>query len=271
VRFEYGWVVFALLGLALLRWARRRHDAAARRLVAVAAIAVLTCVPWLAYTYELTGHAMYWGTSSGESLFWMSPTVPGETGQWHSPGAIRTDPALAVLRAPFRRSDRLDPVRRDLALRRQAVANIRARPALYARNLAANVGRLFWSMPMRSRRSLVRTGADVLFNTLLLAALAWAARALWRRRGDLPAETAPIAAFAALAIGAHLPASASPRMLLPVVPALLWLVASAFVKPSAPISVQSRPRPPWARARDYNPSRDRRHRGPGRPRPRVGG
>jgi 4-amino-4-deoxy-L-arabinose transferase-like glycosyltransferase len=227
VRFEYGWVMIALLVLALLRWAVRRQDPAARRLVAIAAVAVVACVPWLAYTYGRTGHAMYWGTSSGESLFWMSPTVPGETGQWHSPQVIAKDPALATLRGPFRRVNRLDPVQRDLALRRQAVANVRARPAQYARNLVANVGRLFWAVPMRPRPSLLRTGADVLFNTLLLAALARAGVGLWRRRRDLPAEAAPIAVFAVLAIAAHLPASASPRMLLPVVPALLWLIAQS--------------------------------------------
>lgn len=227
VRLEYGWVAIALLAIALLRWGSRRHDGAARRLTLVPAVAVLTCVPWLAYTYSLTGHALYWGSSSGESLYWMSPTLPGETGQWHSPGAIETDPALAPLRPPFVRLDRLDPVRRDLELRRQAAASVRARPALFARNLVANVGRLFWSVPMRPRRSLLRTGADVLFNSLLLAALAWATTALWRRRRDLPPETGAIAVFAAVAIAAHLPASASPRMLLPVVPALLWLIAQA--------------------------------------------
>jgi hypothetical protein len=32
---------------------------------------------------------VYWGTSSGLSLFWMSPTLPGETGQWHEPALAR--------------------------------------------------------------------------------------------------------------------------------------------------------------------------------------
>ena len=225
VRLEYGWVTLALLALALLGWAARRRSATARRLVVVAAVALAGCAPWLAYTYHLTGEPLYWGSSSGLSLIWMSPTVPGENGHWYEPHRVEEDPRLAPLRPLFRRVATLDPVSSDLALREQAVANIRARPLGYARNLAANTTRLFFAYPMRPQLSVIRVGANVLFNSLLLAGVAWAALFVWRRRPSLPPETTPIALFAALAIAVHLPVSASPRMLLPVVPALLWIVA----------------------------------------------
>ncbi len=227
VRLEYGWVAIALLAAASVAWAARRDSVTAPRLVAVGAVAVAACTPWLAYTYHLTGRPMYWGSSSGLSLFWMSPTQPGQSGQWHDPRLLDEDPALAAFKPLFGRLKTFDPVRSDLVLRRHAIANIRARPDRYARNLVANAGRLFFSVPMRPRPSLVRLGADVLFNALLLAAAGWAAILLWRRRSQAPPETAPIACFALAAIAVHLPPSASPRMLLPVVPPLIWLVAQA--------------------------------------------
>ena len=227
VRLEYGWVAILLLGAALAACAVRRNSAVARRLVVVGAVAVAGCVPWLAYTYHLTGKPLYWGTSSGLSLFWMSPTQPGETGQWHEPADVFTDPALAAFRPLFARLRTLDPVASDQALRERAAANIRARPATYARNVAANVTRLFFAVPMRPRLSAVRIGANVLFNGPLLLAVGWAAGVLWPRRGRLPPEAIPIALFAMVAIAVHVPPSASPRMLLPIVPALVWLVALA--------------------------------------------
>jgi hypothetical protein len=230
VRLEYGWVAIVLLAAATLWWVVRRRSVTASRLMMVAAVAVVACVPWLAYTYRLTGHPVYWGTSSGLSLFWMSPTQPGETGQWHEPSTVARDPALAAVRPLFRRLETLDPVRSDRELRRQAIANIRARPAQYVRNLVANAGRLFFSIPMRPRRSLTRIGANVLFNSLLLVAVGWSAVLLWHRRSLVPPETAPIALFAAIAIAVHLPPSASPRMLLPVVPPLMWIVAQAVAE-----------------------------------------
>ncbi len=255
VRMEYGWVAFALLAAAVAAWALRRRSAVARRLVAVAAVAVAGCLPWLAYTHHLTGKPLYWGTSSGLSLFWMSPTLPGETGQWREPRLVGRDPATATYAPLFRRLARLHPVESDRRLRELAVANIRERPAAYARNLAANTARLFFSVPMRPRLTVLGIGVYVCFNGLLLAAVGWAAAVLWRRRRLAPPETLPIALFAALGIAVHLPPSASPRMLLPLVPALLWLVVQAF-------AVARRPEPSGRRAGQSAPALPRAPRRP---------
>ena len=233
VRLEYGWVTIVLLAAALA-CAARRPSATTRRLVAVAAVAVVACVPWLTFTYHLTGQPLYWGTSSGLSLFWMSPTVPGETGQWHEPRDVPRDPALAALRPLFLRLEEVDPVRSDRLLRQQAIENIRARPAQYARNLVANASRLVFSAPMRPSLGPLSIATYGVFNVLLLAGAGWAAAVLWRRRRCVAPETAPIALFAGVAILVHLPPSASPRMLLPVVPALVWLIAQAAGRAARP-------------------------------------
>jgi hypothetical protein len=227
VRPEYGWVTLALLAMAFAWWLRHRHGVVASRALAVAAIAAAACMPWLVYTHAKTGQVLYWSSSSGLSMFWMSPTLPGETGQWHSPVRVYRDPALAPYRPLFRRLDRVPPLQSDRELRRHAAANIRADPLRYGRNLAANVSRLLFSVPARRHVSPVALAELVLFNGSLIVAVAWAARVLWRRHPSLPPETAAIALFTTLAVGVHIPPSASPRMLLPVVPALVWLVALA--------------------------------------------
>jgi hypothetical protein len=243
VRQEYGWVVLALLAAALA-YAARRRGAAARALLAVAAVAVAGCLPWLAYTYHLTGQPLYWGSSSGLSLFWMSPTVPGETGQWHEPSDVPTDPALAGVRPLFRRVQALHPVEADRLLRERAIANIRARPGDYARNLVANVGRLVFSAPMRPSLGPLSIATYGVFNVLLLAGVGWAAAVLWRHRRHVPPETGPLALFAGLAVLVHLPPSASPRMLLPVVPVLVWLIAQAAARGAPPRRRSRRARAP---------------------------
>jgi len=57
---------------------------------------VAAWVPWLTYTHNLNGQPLYWGSSSGLSPFWMSPTRPGETGQWHEQADVFHDSALAA-------------------------------------------------------------------------------------------------------------------------------------------------------------------------------
>lgn len=228
VRLEYGWLTIALLAVSATWWLLATDRVPARRMVCVCAVALATCAPWLVYTYDLTGHALYWGNSGGSSLYWMSPTGGRiETGQWHAEHSVFKDPTLSRYRELFTRLHRLAPVQRDQGLRRAAAANVRARPVLYLRNLATNVVRLWFLEPFRPRPPTVLVIAYLAVNSLFLAAIGWAAVLLARRRPGLPSETLPFATFAAGALVIHLIPSAEPRMALPAVPALLWLVVYA--------------------------------------------
>ncbi len=241
VRLEYGWVLLGLLGacaaavvVALARGHPPRSMRTTRMCAAILAVGLAFCGPWLAYTHDVSGRFPYWGNSGGESLFWMSPTgMAGQTGEFHGQRTVFKQAALAPARPLFRRLERLAPLQRDLALQRIARANIRARPAAWVRNVAANTARLWFLVPTRPAPPAGAGAVYVLFNTTLLMALAWAAAVLVRRRdGDLPALTAPVVAFAAAGLGIHLIPSADPRMALPLVPLLVWLVALAAAQRS---------------------------------------
>jgi hypothetical protein len=68
----------------------------------------------------------------------------------------------------------------------------------------------------------------VIPGALLLALLAAALARLARFRTSLPTETASFALFAIVAFAVSLPASAYVRMLIPIVPPLLWLIVQAL-------------------------------------------
>ncbi|MDP9384828.1 MAG: hypothetical protein M3P50_06295 [Actinomycetota bacterium] len=225
VRLEYGWVLVALLAAAAAGLLFARSRPTARRLVIVAATGVALCVPWLAHTWDLTGRPLYWSSSSGLSVYWMSPTGRGENGQWHGPFSVRRTPELAAYRPLFDRVGRLTPLEQDDEFRRLATENIRREPLLYLRNVAANTSRLFFFAPMNTPRSPVAIAGCAIFNGALLIGVAWALLAM-RRRRSWPPEAAAFGLFAALGIGVHLLASAQPRMLTPLVPVLLWFAAA---------------------------------------------
>lgn len=233
-RAEYGWVLLAMTTIAAVRWALPGEGTvAARRLVACGLVALAVSSPWLASTHSVTGKVFYWGNSAGLSLFWMSPTARGETGEWHPRRHVMADPALRGQRRLSRHLATLPPLEADAELRRRAVANVRADPWRYGRNLAANVGRLFFLVPMRYGYPAWMVAGATVFNGLLLAAVAWAAVRLRRRPRTLPPEASAFALIAALGVLVHLPAPASPRMLLPVVPLLLWFAAHAHASRGA--------------------------------------
>jgi hypothetical protein len=223
-RVAYGWVVTVLLLIWLVRWLISRTPTA-RRLVIVHALALALCLPWLAYTFSVTGRPFLWGTSGSLSLYWMSSQYPVDRGDWHCAVDVFTEGWLAPHRPFFVAHAHDSPIDQDRALERQARHNIVHHPWKYVQNLAANASRMFFNAPYSRRPLYLRTvTVFVVPGALLLALLAAAVSrfALGRRR--LPPEGAAFALFAGVSLAVHLPISAYVRMLIPIVPLLLWLV-----------------------------------------------
>lgn len=224
-RLELGWVVLVLLALAVAWSLRRPARPGPRRLVLACAVAFAVCLPWLGYTYAQTGKPLYWGNAGGLSLYWMSSRLPGEVGDWHSAHIVREDPRLAAHRPLFARLARLSPVAQDTTLRRIALRRIASHPGAFAANVVDNAGRLVVDAPYGFGRPLWQAVPYAVFNALLLGALTAVAL---RRRSRWSEAGIAFGAFALLAVLVHLPLSADPRMLMPVVPvAILAVVAGA--------------------------------------------
>lgn len=232
-RLEFGWAIVVLLALAAL-WRIARPSPVSARTLRICAVALLGCLPWLAYTWSLTGRPLYWGNAGGLSLYWMAPH-PRQIGAWHAMHSVFMQPSLAAYVPFFHRMDLLAPLQRDLDFQHAAVHAIAAHPAAYARNLLLNLGRGFALVPASATTAAPALTFQALCSVTLLAAAA--ASALWwtmRGRRLLPPEAAPFAVFALLGVAIHLPVSAEPRMLLPLVPLPLWLVMQVAAARAAP-------------------------------------
>jgi 4-amino-4-deoxy-L-arabinose transferase-like glycosyltransferase len=232
-RLEYGWVLTALAAATTIWWLRERRvhpgeAQGARRWALVAIAGFVACVPWLVYTYDLTGQLFYWGNSGGLSLYWMAQSGRGQLGQWHAVHTVFRDPRLTSYRPFFRYLKTLHPLQADMALRHAAVKAALARPYEYLINVLANVGRIFFGLPFSFTLPVAALAGLIAFNGTLLAAVGAAVVRVIRARQSLPQEALPFLLFAAIAFAVHLMTSAEPRMLIPVVPALVWLVAHAL-------------------------------------------
>ena len=188
---------------------------------------MLSCVPWLAYTYSVTHQFFYWGNSGGISLYWMSSPASNQLGEWHASHTVFADPRLAAYRPLFHHLATLPPLQRDLALRHLAIVQALGHPAKYALNLLANVSRMLLGFPFSFTLSAGVIVGLVVFNTALIGGLIAAATSLRLHRRSLPPEATPFLWFAALAFAAHLLPSAEPRFLIPLVPVAVWVIVHA--------------------------------------------
>jgi hypothetical protein len=196
--------------------------------MAICAVGMLACLPWLAYTYSITHHVFYWGNSGGISLYWMSSPSLGQLGEWHASHTVYTDPALAAYRPFFHYVSSLGPLQADLKLQHMALVQALGHPAKYLLNLVANVGRMFVGLPFSFTLSPAVIAGLALFNGTLLAGLLAAGISLRRASRSLPPEAVPFLLLFGLGLVVHLLPTAEPRMLVPLVPIPLWLIGQAL-------------------------------------------
>jgi hypothetical protein len=229
-RVMFGHVAVAVLVLCLgaaLLWKGMRTPLL--RTVAVMATALALCTPYLADTHEKTGRLYCWSTNSGEVLYWLTSTNPGECGNWFDYKDAMTHRDLAPNhREFFERVTKLPALERDAEFMAAAVRNIKADPKGVLRNWVSNVVRLCFNSPRSFKPEELKTLFITMFNGTLLAMVALALVLAWRNPGALPAEVGLLWAFAAVYFGGSTLAASLARYFLPIVP-LLWLVVATVL------------------------------------------
>jgi len=247
----FGVVLTAFIVVLLVAWLRRRATPVTSHLQQ-AVLAALLCVPWLTYTYRLTGRPYYWSSASGSSLYWLASPYPGEWGDWYHQGWVLQDPILRAHHgAVFAETTGLaknpelsvqeqvfnlsTPESGDVFLR-LARQNIREHPLKFIHNWCGNVVRLFLDVPTTVRGTPF-FNLYSLFHLPLLGWTVFVAIAAWRRRVPPPSSWMPIAIFSVLAVGTYTFSSAVARFLIPLVPSwwlgtCCWLWAARTEVPS---------------------------------------
>lgn len=223
----FGYVILlvaAILGFAYLI---RRKNAPPKLLpmARLMALAVLFLLPYLSYTYALTSKPLYWGNTGGLSLYWMSSPHEGELGDWHGP-SLREHPQLKANHGEFFASIAdLDPVAKDDALKKQAIANIKSNPKKFVYNCIANAGRTFFSYPLSFLEP-----SNGIYKYLIphMFLLAFGLSLLWptfRHRQRFPAEMLLLLGIVIIYLGETVIVSSYVRFFMIVVPIFLWWIA----------------------------------------------
>jgi len=228
-RVAYGWVL-TVSALVLVAHALLRRSRPSARGAAVLGLAVVLCVPWLAYTHEKTHRFFVWGNSGSLSLYWMTSPYEGDRGDWHQANLVFTDPDLQPHRAFFESLRGLTLAEQNAEIEREALRNIADHPARYAANVLANLSRMLVNAPYSRTAWEPNDLFYALPNLLLVAAVVASLVLLVPRRRACPPETGIFATFGSVAFTLHALVAAYPRMLAPIVPVVVWLAVLAFVE-----------------------------------------
>jgi hypothetical protein len=237
----YGYVILACLiafaGACVWKRVVGMRGRLLARWAVVFGIGLLLCLPYLIYTYSLTGKPFYWSTSGGLSLYWMASPHKADLGDWHLPNAVKGIPELTKNHSAFfAEIGSLSAVEQDAALKRRALENIAAHPGKFARNWLANVGRLLFNSPYSYEREKSSIYLHIVPGVMLVGVSLLCIPLTLRNRRRVPPEMWALLLFAAVAFGGSSLLSAFNRFFLPILPiVLLWIcfVVSRLVRPQA--------------------------------------
>jgi hypothetical protein len=232
-RVIFGYVIPVVLAAILLSYVVTRRRAFMRD-VLVCVLALAFCVPYLYYTYSITGKAYYWGNSGGMSLYWMSSPFEGELGDWHHMRAGLNDPDVAEEHSLFfAQISGLSSVEADDALKQKAIENIKEHPGKYARNWVANVGRLLFGYPRTRAVPRLGTLLDVVPGMFLTVIAALCIYPTYAGRSRIPHTIWILLLVAFVFFGGSSLVSALPRFMLPVTPVCflwIWIVLTRIIR-----------------------------------------
>ncbi len=233
----FGYVVVGLLVLVVCaRFIPRLYRRIVRRgaVECVCVLAFLFCVPYLMYTYTTTSKGFYWGTNSGENLYWMTVTGPKMWGSWIGPQTARESPGLSDAQRDFlEHVSSLNPVERDEAYQREFTARLVANPQVYLWNWVSNVARLLFNYPYSQRQQSLFTYGYLAPNMLIVFLLIASSYPAIQQARDIDGELLVLGLVCLIYAGLISIVSVTSRHLIVVMPfGVLWLayIFSRFVR-----------------------------------------
>ena len=228
-RVLFGWVATAALVAVPVCCLMFGYRQQLLRAVAPFALSLVLCVPWLAFTHHHTGKHFCWSTNGGELIYWITSPYDGEWGSWFSLEDLSQMPEAAARH--MRVSARIESAplsEQDALWTEHAKENFREHPGALVRNLAANLNRIFFAFPRSYQAEELKTIFWVIPTGVVLFLAAGAVYPTFRAWRRIPLAIKVVGLTGLIFFGGSVLLPASPRYLLPVVPAMLWWLSYVY-------------------------------------------
>jgi len=155
----FGYVLIICLAACLIMLLIKKNRYKYLKPVKILLIAFAVTLPYLAYTYHITGKIFYWGNSGGMSLYWMSTPYENEYGDWklpeltnnQYPTLFKSVEAVNLLKKNHAKEIQFilkhNEIEQDALFKKIAINNIKRSPLKFARNYFYNFSRMLFNFP----------------------------------------------------------------------------------------------------------------------------
>ncbi len=217
----FGYVVPVLL-LLLIFWHFIFHHNYIKRYLGALSLSLLLSVPYLYYTYTLTGKYYYWSNAGSMSLYLMSTPYENEDGRFMLPQELLQSPLH------HREADsilvKMPSLQMDDALKKVALKNIKNHSTKYFKNWLSNLYRLFIAGPFLDKsKNIIYT----IPNIFVLSIIIWSFFVFRKNSNKIPFSLYFLLLFFLIYLGGNSLVSATSRMFYISFP--FWIVWVAAV------------------------------------------
>ncbi len=232
----FGYVILCGAFFYLMSYFFNKSRKAKSSLI-ILAIGFMFCIPYLYYTYSITGKKFYWGTQSGEILYWRSTPFENEYGDWISADVVLGSKDQSYFDTAkisenhkifFQSLEPYSNIQKDSILKAKAIDNIEQHPVKYIYNTGASVFRLFFNFPFSYTPQKPSTFFYMLPNVFLIVFLVLSSYLAIRKAAAIPFEIRFIAFISLVYMGGIVLLNGRVRHLLPIVPLLVYFIIYVF-------------------------------------------
>jgi 4-amino-4-deoxy-L-arabinose transferase-like glycosyltransferase len=232
----FGYVIMFLFAAVFLLWIGKRKSINYKKLISILLIGFVGTLPYLVYSFSLTGKVFYWGTNGGNNLYWMSTPYEDEYGNWIEYPFVPNDkqiPGTENLLKEHHEKDfnevlKFRGIKQDEEFKKLAINNIKSHPLKFLENCFSNAGRIVFNYPFsyhaEKPSKLLRLPMNGIILVLSLFCLI-PTFLNWRR---ILFPLRFLLFFTFLYLGGSILGSAETRMFTMIVPILLLWIAYIF-------------------------------------------
>lgn len=232
VKTIFAYAIYVALLLSILYFLLYRTQKSAKN-VAVFVLSLVVTIPFLIYTYSVTGRVMYWGSNGGEQLYWMTTRYDNEYGHWIDSDHLLLrripdmHPSHIALYDSVYNGKRSWVEMNDMFMH-QAVENIKLNPKAYLYNIVANTMRMVADGPLSYKYQSLRPYLYLLVNALLIVPLFFSLYPAWKHRKSIPFEIITLSVFILLYVGGSALLAAIHRYFILVIPYIIFWLAFMY-------------------------------------------
>lgn len=194
-------------------------------------IAFTFCLPYLFYTYSLTGKVFFWSNRGGVNIYHSTTPFAGEYGDWFGYNIYLDNPqAMQNHKDVLEQTKNMKAIEKDEKFKELGIEHLKNSPKKFFYNWFVSLGRLMFNFPFSYSLQKPDVYFYILPNMFLFTFLFISVGILLRHRRKFPFEYSLMILFSLVYIGGISLAAAVARYTALIYPLLFALILYTFTQ-----------------------------------------